>query len=269
MAHILISSPGQGGLFKINLENKKQFRICSGNIRGISTMDNSFVYVQGNKNSVFDMNQKELFSFNGNSSLHDVKFFKCKFYIISTEEKKMLTFTYEGGFLNELKFDNCYWPNCCLIDPVTENVIIFLSAKRPYSKSKIICCTKDLVFLWEYYCLEGDEIHSPFLVGDTLFWCRSNYNSIVKASLSKQLRDIRKVIINNGGYVRGLCIHDDKLYLGTSENRHAATSLCTSEFNCGCIHSYFLHNDSYAFDDMITLPVKEVYDIVYYDKDPI
>ncbi len=263
MEFIIISSPCIGGLIKINLRSKKIEKLMSGNIRGICKNDNSIYYVNGDKNAIFS-NGSELFSFNGNGSLHDLKYFEKNFYLMSTIERKMIKFDIDGKLISELSFDNSYWPNCCIIDPKTKNILVFLSAKRPYSNSKIVCLDENNNFLWEFNCLEGDEIHSPFLINDKLYWCRSNHNCVVSGSLSLHLCDIKKILTNNSGYTRGLYLTDTELFLGTSENRHAETSLCNSELNTGGVHYYSLENNKFILKHTFCLETKEVYDIIAY-----
>lgn len=261
---IFVSSPCNGGLFSLD-ENLFPTSLIQGNIRGLCFFNGKLCYAKGNENCLF-CDSIEILKFDGKASLHDVKFFNNHFYVMATEFRSLLKFNTHGEMLKEVKFESNYWPNCCITHAATKKLIVFLSAKRPFSNSKIICYDENWNVLWEFLCFEGDEVHSPFLFGDTLYWCRSNHNAVMCGSMSMQLKDVRKVLVDDSGYTRGLCIVGDNLYLGTSENRHAKTSLCNSLIDSGTIRHYTKEKSRYVLKKTVILPVKEVYDIVY-DKD--
>lgn len=248
---LYIGSPHDGGLYKYDEE---LFKIDIGNVRGVTFFENDIYYIKDD--AIFTLNGK---LFNLPAKLgHDCRYYNGLLYLMATEMRTLYQFSLTGKIKREMKFDVAYWANCCW--PLLKGLLVFLSAKRPYSKSKIVFFDNDWNFNWEYNCFENDEIHSPFVFNDDLYWCRSNRNAVVKASLSSKLRDIKKVLINNDGYTRGLVITKDLIIVGTSENRHSENSLCQAKQQHGCIHFYNLENCK--FQKTIHLDCKEVYDII-------
>lgn len=251
-----ISSPNKGGLQLF--ENNNLSQIKNGNFRGLTYKEETLYFVNGDKIYNF---HTQVFNDLPNRLWHDIKYCdkkKC-FYLISSETQELLEISPTGKIKKQIKFNSSFWPNCCL--PIFDTqLIVFLSVKRPYSKSKIICLNEKLEILWEYLCFENDEIHSPFLFQEHLYWCRSNKNCVVKASLDSKLRDAKKIIINNFGYTRGLHISENYIVLGTSENRHSENSCCQSIVDHGCVHFY--NTDNFNLQKTIHLSYKEVYDIL-------
>lgn len=256
---IFISSPCKGGLFRLD-NHLGLASLRQGNIRGLCYFEGKLCHVNGDENAVFCGDNK-IITFDGVSSLHDVKFCDGHFYVMATEFRRLIKFNTNGDVVGQVQFDSNYWPNCCI--PFENKIVVFLSAKRPFSNSKIVCFREDWSIDWEYCCFEGDEIHSPFLVGNVLYWCRSNRNCVVCGGIKEHLEDAKKVLVDDSGYTRGLCIDGHDLYLGTSENRHAKTSLCNSMIDSGSIRHYVESDGRYVLKETVILPVKEVYDIVY------
>lgn len=263
---LYVTAPCNGGLFDVKIRKETTVdKITTGNIRGITKKNSEIFFANGDTNAIHSLNSVK-YKLPEKGSIHDLKY--CKnadcFYVMAPEHKKIFKIDFKSGeILNELNLDSSYWPNCCL-QTLKNEIIVFLSSKRTSYKSKIICLKNNFEKKWECYCNEGDEIHSPFLVDDNLYWCISNRNMVVKASVSKNLKNVKRIIINNEGYTRGLLIHKNMLILGTSENRHAETTFCNSKTNQGCIHFYKIINDKniYSFEKTIKLETKEIYDII-------
>jgi hypothetical protein len=245
-----ISCPNDGGLYLF--ANQKLSLIKQGNIRGMTLKGSDLYFVDGQ--TVKNLQDDNLF-YLPKIFWHDIRYHDGYFYLMATEYKQLYQVDESGKTIRLKNFEDCYWPNCCVKSP--DGLIVFLSAKRPYSKSKIIFLDCSLDIKWEYNCFDYDEIHSPFLINNDLYWCRSNTNRVVKASIDRQLKDASEVIVNYDGYTRGLFLKDDLLILGTSENRHAENSSCQSNMQQGCV-SFYKNGKLY---DKIILPHKEVYDI--------
>lgn len=237
--------------------------IDGGNIRGLTQTKSLVFYVKDNillkviNNKVFEL-------FNLPCHGHDVKYKSATdtFLFVGTEFRKLYELSITGKTIREIEFDYKYWLNCIAIT-TEQKMIIFLSCKRPCYKSKIVVYDKNFKFCQEYVCPAHDEIHSPYVYKDKLYWCRSNKNLVVKANLDS-LNNTEEVIVNNDGYTRGLHVDDDFIIVGTSENRHAETSKCMSKLNQGCIHTYRKNGNLVSSFKIGHL---EVYDILKYSYD--
>lgn len=251
---IYFTCPSQtsGGLYCFD---KKIEKITSGNCRGLTIIDKNFLYVISNNIQLSDKKRISL-----KSLAHDVKYDeKNKFlYIMLTENNKIQKITVDGCVIAELIFSENYWPNCCL--PYDGGVFVFLSKKRPYSKSKILFLDDELNEVWSYNCFDNDEIHSPCVFDRNLYWCRSNWNSVVKATIDSKLKNIQTIILNNDGYTRGLYVDDEIVLLGTSSNRHKENSNCQSNINNAVLHIY--DNFFTLKNKLNIIEEKEIYDII-------
>ena len=145
-------------------------------------------------------------------------------------------------------------PNLLDLTNLTE-LTIFLE-----SKSKILFLDFSFHQIWSYNCFDNDEIHSPFFLDGYLYWCRSNWNGVVRASIDSKLKDIEKIILNYDGYTRGLFLYDKNIVLGTSSNRHKENSNCQANLNHAVLHFY---DQSFMIKNKIDIiEEKEIYDIL-------
>jgi hypothetical protein len=250
------SCQNDGGLHKLDPKGVIT-TLDSGNIRGLTQIGSYVFYVKDNK--LFKTIKDKTFKvFDLPSHGHDIKYRKNlkTLLFMGTEKKKLYELSLNGKTIREIEYDSKYWMNC--IGLTNKGIIVFLSCKRPRNESKILYYDQDFKIISEYECPEKDEIHSPFFYRDNLYWCVSNKNLVVKSDL--RFKNIKEVAINYDGYTRGLHIDDRYMMLGTSENRHAENSKCTSNLNQGCIHQY----ENKKILKSLTINCKEVYDIIKY-----
>ena len=256
---LISSCQSDGGLHSLSLL-KDNFilkeHIDTGNVRGVTEIGEKKYYVKNNSlYSYFDDNVK--FEFVLPNYGHDIKYDNKLnvFWFAATPDRAVYKLSVDGVILGSILFDSKYWLNCISLHE--DCLIIFLSSKRPFPDSKIVCYTRELDFLWEYNCNPKDEIHSPVLFKGFLYWCISNKNLVVKSDVANQLNEVINVVQNNNGYTRGLYIDDDFLVVGTSENRHSENCRCISNINKATVNIY--KKDEIVFSKILSC--KEIYDI--------
>ena len=258
MNEYLISSCQNGGLHRLSLDGKYT-TTDSGNIRGLTQVGSSIVYVKDDHLFKVVGDQRfQLFKLPCHG--HDIKYrSKTKtFLFMGTQNRKLYELSLIGEIIKEIQYDHKYWMNC--IEITDEGVIVFLSCKRPLSDSKIIFYDQSFNVCSEYECPKKDEIHSPLFYNGELYWCRSNVNSVVRSDLS--FSQVEEVVVNHDGYTRGLYIDDECMLVGTSENRHAENSNCRSNLDHGCVHQYKKQTLIASFK----LHCREVYDILKFNN---
>lgn len=235
--------------------DKNLEKLSCGNCRGLTNINENILYV---KSSGIHFINKQIVELD--SLAHDIKYDKKNkcFYVMLTESRKIQKITFDGFVVSQMSFSEDYWPNCCL--PWDGGIFVFLSKKRPYSKSKILFLDEKLNQAWSYNCFDNDEIHSPCILGQDLYWCRSNWNTVVRATIESELKNIQTIILNNNGYTRGLYIDDQNILLGTSSNRHKENSNCKSYVNNAVLH---LYDKNFTLKNQLNIPEeKEIYDVM-------
>lgn len=254
-----VSSCQTGGLYQFDSWGSTPSLLANGNIRGITSSNSAIFCVKDDKLCKV-ANDSLNIQFSLPCHGHDIKYDKESqtFLFVGTPNNTIYELSQQGEIINQMILETGYWPNCLSITN-QKNLVIFLSSRRPNPASKIVVSNRNFHILWEYICHPHDEIHSPYTVGDELYWCCSNKNSVMKCDLKFQ--SVNEIIRNEAGYTRGLAITDQYLLLGTSENRHAENSKCISRIPQGCVHLY--KNNTLIKSTVIQS--QEVYDILICD----
>ncbi|WP_231597609.1 DUF4915 domain-containing protein [Bacillus sp. SA1-12] len=258
-----------GGLYNITIKNGtyELKKLLPDEYRGIAKYKEMYVIVSNDKisllNSEFEVIKTKILTLA--LDLHGVAIYNDQVFIVETKTNSIGIYDLNKGLerVDEIKLSPQNNDVCHIND-------IFIQGDKAYismffyhnKKGFLIKESKIRGVIIEYSLLEKKtnkimakqlfQPHSVKVYNEGLFYCQSEKFLVQKN---------KDIIFKGLGYLRGLDVKDDVLFIGQSESRHVEKLLEEHSnilLDCGI----YVHNMSTKMSSFIHVPSKEIYQIL-------